>query len=96
MAVLSSVHSRTLQAIFTESEQIIRQLTEQEIEEFKEAFLLFDKDRNGTMSTKELGIAMRALGQNPTEQQMLEIINDVDIDGNGQVEFPEFCVMMKR
>ncbi|VDL68531.1 unnamed protein product [Nippostrongylus brasiliensis] len=68
MAVLSSVHSRTLQAIFTESEQIIRQLTEQEIEEFKEAFLLFDKDRNGTMSTKELGIAMRALGQNPTEQ----------------------------
>ncbi|KHJ86421.1 EF hand, partial [Oesophagostomum dentatum] len=27
--------------------------------------------------------------------QILEIINDVDIDGNGQVEFPEFCVMMK-
>lgn len=48
--------------------QVIRTLTEQEIEEFKEAFLLFDKDGNGTMSTKELGVAMRALGQNPTEQ----------------------------
>lgn len=47
---------------------MIRQLTEEEIEEFKEAFLLFDKDGNGTISTKELGIAMRALGQNPTEQ----------------------------
>ncbi|XGW28990.1 hypothetical protein V3C99_008641 [Haemonchus contortus] len=96
MAAISTVQTKTLQAIFMESEEVIRQLTEQEIEEFKEAFMLFDKDGNGTMSTKELGIAMRALGQNPTEQQILEIINDVDIDGNGQVEFPEFCVMMKR
>ncbi|PIC36044.1 hypothetical protein B9Z55_015188 [Caenorhabditis nigoni] len=75
---------------------VISQLTEEEIHEFKEAFLLFDKDGNGTISIKELGVAMRALGQNPTEQQMMEIIHDVDLDGNGQVEFPEFCVMMKR
>lgn len=45
---------------------------------------------------KELGVAMRSLGQNPTEQEILEMINEVDIDGNGQIEFPEFCVMMKR
>lgn len=57
---------------------------------------MFDKDGNGTISTKELGIAMRSLGQNPTEQEILEMINEVDIDGNGQIEFPEFCVMMKR
>ncbi|KAJ1348231.1 hypothetical protein KIN20_003488 [Parelaphostrongylus tenuis] len=88
--------TRTLQAIFEESEQVIKQLNEEEIDQFKEAFVLFDKDGNGTISTKELGIAMRALGQNPTEQQILEIINDVDMDGNGQIEFPEFCVLMKR
>ena len=29
---------------------------------------MFDKDKSGTMNTKELGFAMRALGQNPTEQ----------------------------
>ncbi|RCN35499.1 EF hand [Ancylostoma caninum] len=68
MTATSSIQTRTLQAIFQESEQVIRTLTEEEIEEFKEAILLFDKDGNGTISTKELGIAMRALGQNPTEQ----------------------------
>uniref|UniRef100_A0A1I7WQD9 EF-hand domain-containing protein n=1 Tax=Heterorhabditis bacteriophora TaxID=37862 RepID=A0A1I7WQD9_HETBA len=50
------------------SEDIIKQLTPEEIDEFREAFMMFDKDGNGTISTKELGIAMRSLGQNPTEQ----------------------------
>ncbi len=47
----------------------------------KEAFQLFDKDGNGTISTKELGMAMRSLGQNPTEAELQDMINDVDTDG---------------
>lgn len=43
-------------------------MTAEEIHEFREAFILFDKDHSGTISINELGIAMRALGQNPTEQ----------------------------
>ena len=49
--------------------------------EIKEAFQLFDKDGNGTISTKELGMAMRSLGQNPTEAELMEMINEVDVDG---------------
>uniref|UniRef100_A0A0K0CWR6 EF hand n=1 Tax=Angiostrongylus cantonensis TaxID=6313 RepID=A0A0K0CWR6_ANGCA len=30
------------------------------------------------------------------KQEIQEMINEVDLDGNGQIEFPEFCVMMKR
>ncbi|PIO74356.1 EF hand [Teladorsagia circumcincta] len=78
------------------NEDTIKQLTPEEVDEFREAFMMFDKDGNGTISTKELGIAMRSLGQNPTEQEIQEMINEVDMDGNGQIEFPEFCVMMKR
>ena len=49
--------------------------------EFKEAFGLFDKDGDGTITTKELGTVMRSLGQNPAESELLEMVNDVDADG---------------
>ena len=39
------------------------QLTEEQIAEFKEAFSLFDKDGDGTITTKELGTVMRSLGK---------------------------------
>lgn len=34
--------------------------------EFKEAFMLFDKDEDGTITMAELGVVMRSLGQRPT------------------------------
>ncbi|BGP03015.1 hypothetical protein NBRC10513v2_006741 [Rhodotorula toruloides] len=57
---------------------------------FKEAFSLFDKDGDGTITTRELGTVMRSLGQNPTEAELQDMINEVDADGNGQIDFPEF------
>lgn len=34
--------------------------------EFKEAFMLFDKDHDGKITEAELGVVMRSLGQRPT------------------------------
>lgn len=49
--------------------------------EFREAFSLFDKDGDGTITTKELGTVMRSLGQNPSEDELQDMVNEVDIDG---------------
>ena len=51
------------------------------VTEFKEAFSLFDKDGDGCITTKELGTVMRNLGQNPTESELQDMINEVDADG---------------
>jgi len=55
-------------------------LTEEEIGNFKEAFTLFDKDGYRTITTNELGIVERSLGQNPTEAELQDKINEFDAD----------------
>ncbi|NXP50292.1 CALMS protein, partial [Heliornis fulica] len=71
-------------------------LSEEKIAEFKEAFSLFDRDGDGSISTKELGTVMRSLGQNPTEAELQDMVGEVDADGSGAVDFPEFLSLMAR
>ena len=72
------------------------ELSQEQIEEFKEAFLLFDKDGDGTITVFELGTVMRSLGQNPTETELQDMINEVDEDGGGSIDFTEFLTMMVK
>ena len=57
-------------------------------------FTLVDGD--GQITSKELGAVMRSLGQNPTEAELQDMINEVDLDGNGTIDFPELLTDMAR
>ncbi|CAN8070968.1 unnamed protein product [Agarophyton chilense] len=70
--------------------------TEETIKEFREAFALFDKDGDGSISVAELGTVMRNMGQNPTDAELAQMISEVDADGNGLIDFAEFVTLMAR
>jgi len=75
---------------------MVEHLNDEQVAEFKEAFSLFDRDGDGKITSKELGVVMRSLGANPTEAELKEMIKEIDIDGNGTIDFPEFLTMMAR
>uniref|UniRef100_A0A3B3QRD2 Calcium binding protein 7 n=1 Tax=Paramormyrops kingsleyae TaxID=1676925 RepID=A0A3B3QRD2_9TELE len=69
-------------------------LPEDELEEIREAFKVFDRDGNGFISKQELGMAMRSLGYMPNEVELEVIIQRLDMDGDGQVDFDEFVTLL--
>jgi len=64
--------------------------------EYKDAFEMFDKNKDGVITTKELANIMRSLNQDPTEEELNEMIEEVDLDKNGEVDFEEFITLMNR
>uniref|UniRef100_K7G6U6 Calcium binding protein 7 n=1 Tax=Pelodiscus sinensis TaxID=13735 RepID=K7G6U6_PELSI len=62
--------------------------------EIREAFKVFDRDGNGFISKQELGTAMRSLGYMPNEVELEVIIQRLDMDGDGQVDFEEFVTLL--
>jgi len=69
-------------------------LSQSEIAEIKKAFSVFDVDGDGAITSKELADVMRSFGLNPSEDELMDMINKFDIDGDGMVSFPEFLQMM--
>jgi Ca2+-binding EF-hand superfamily protein len=49
----------------------------------------------GTIELHELQSVMKKLGQNPTEKELIEMINSVDDNGDNEIDFEEFLVLMK-
>ena len=75
---------------------MVDQLSEKQIAEYKEAFNLFDKEGLGVVNPKSLGAIFKSMGHNPVEEELVEMVEEVDADGDGYVDFPEFLFIMAR
>nr|XP_030693015.1 probable calcium-binding protein CML12 [Globicephala melas] len=73
-----------------------KQLTEEQVAEFKEALSPFDEDGDGAISTRELGTVLRSPGQKPTEAELQDLVGELDRDGSSTVGFPELLGLMAR
>ncbi|CAL8379512.1 calcium-binding protein 5a [Gadus morhua] len=71
-----------------------RELAEDEIEELREAFNEFDKDKDGLISCKDLGNLMRTMGYMPTEMELIELSQNINMNLGGRVDFEDFVELM--
>ncbi|KAL7750960.1 myosin II light chain [Sorochytrium milnesiophthora] len=70
-------------------------VSEDQLSDYKEAFSLFDKKGNGTIEPDSLGDLLRALGQNPTQAQVKELIDALP-EAQRQIKFEAFLDMVTR
>merc|ERR1712227_975489 len=65
-------------------------------DEIREAFQVFDGDGNGYINRQELTLVMSNLGEKLTTTEIQGMIDEADIDGDGQINYEEFYNMMSR
>lgn len=68
------------------------QLTTSQLADYKEAFRLFDRDNDGFIHTKDLGIVIRSLGSNPTNAAIHDIIAELKAEDD-LVDFETVCIV---
>merc|ERR1711998_714965 len=71
-------------------------LTAEELAEFREIFNLVDLDKGGTISKDELKQLMHTLGLRPSQEELNAMVDEIDADGNGEIDFDEFVTVMSR
>jgi len=76
------------------SKKLRNELSEEQKQEIKEAFDLFDSEGAGAIDAKELKVAMRALGFEPKKEEIRKILQDLDKAGDGMIRFEEFFDIM--
>ncbi|XP_070538781.1 calmodulin-alpha-like [Ptychodera flava] len=70
------------------------QLTADQIQAYRDAFEQCDEDMDGYISVKDVGTLLKSLGQNPSEADLQQIKNEVEVDKNGRLNFDDFLQIL--
>jgi Ca2+-binding EF-hand superfamily protein len=82
----------------TQSGKWVPEVSPERLHEYKEAFNMFDKNGDGRISHDELRQVLETMnpGTKIDEPTLSSMIAELDIDGNGTVEFNEFVAWQMR
>ncbi|PIC36046.1 hypothetical protein B9Z55_015189 [Caenorhabditis nigoni] len=72
------------------NQPISRIMKETDSEMIREAFKIFDRDGNGVITANEFKLFMINMGMCFDECEVEEMMNEVDCDGNGEIDYEEF------
>ena len=65
--------------------------------QYQDAFEMFDKDKDGTITAKELANVMETLtGEKPSLDEINSMIKEVDLNSDGKIELEEFITLMMK
>uniref|UniRef100_A0A3B4V226 Calcium binding protein 1b n=1 Tax=Seriola dumerili TaxID=41447 RepID=A0A3B4V226_SERDU len=78
---------------FAESRQAVRKSRKYHVN-LREAFKEFDKDKDGFIGCKDLGNCMRTMGYMPTEMELIELSQQINMNLGGHVDFEDFVELM--
>merc|ERR1711865_44052 len=65
-------------------------------EDIEKVFKLFDDDNTGKISLRNLRRVAQELGENIDEEELQDMINQADRDGDGEINIDEFYRIMKK
>lgn len=77
-------------------EVIADQMTENDLAELKQQFMSIDKDGNGVITMAELAQAVGCIGHGVMTEEVLQMLQGVDVDGDGLIDYPEFLAATVR
>lgn len=77
-------------AFVTDCDTVDRKPSQEFVKELSDAFEFFDLNGDGKLSLKELGTVVRSLGDEVAEEDLKNLIQRVDSDGDGQLDLSEF------
>ncbi|KRY13939.1 Troponin C, isoform 2 [Trichinella patagoniensis] len=77
-------------------EEALSQLSNEQIEQFRKYFNMFDKEKKGYIHTSQVGQILRTMGQAFEDRDLKQLIKEFDTDGSGEIEFEEFAALVAR
>ena len=75
---------------------MLNEISSQKKNEYLEAFKIFDKNNDGLITQDELKQLLNNIGQKPSDSEIQDMINEIDIDGDGKINFDNFITLMEK